>query len=315
MKKHLFIVNPIAGKGRQSFEKTLTLIREFAGELSEENEVYVTKSPEEACAKIKADAVEVENLIVYACGGDGTLNGCINGAVGLSNTAVTNYPCGTGNDFIKTFGKNNFERFRSLAALSRGTAYPMDVISCNDRYGVNICSVGFDARIGADVHKYSKIPFIGGATGYVISLIANTIKGVAEKFRIVSGAGDFNGEYTLACACNGRYYGGGFNPVPEASPFDGQIEYLIVQGVPRRRVAGLVMKYAGGRYRELGNLITHVRGGDMTISAEKEFCVNIDGEIIRTSQARFSVAAGGVNFILPEGLDAQLSQMIISEMA
>ena len=66
---------------------------------------------------------------------------------------------------------------------------------------------------------------------------------------------------------------------------------------------GLVMKYAGGRYRELGDIITHVSGGELTISAEKEFCVNIDGEIIRTECARFGVESGGVRFVLPEGAD------------
>ena len=302
MKKHMFIVNPKAGKGGRRFKKTLALITEFAGAMQEKNEVYITLSAAEADAKIKAESEEFESLIVYACGGDGTLNGCINGAAGLTNVAVTNFPCGTGNDFIKTFGRDNYKRFCDLRSLYRGTAYPMDVISCNERYGVNICSVGFDARIGADVHKYSGIPFIGGATGYVISLITNTFKGVAERFNIITSAGEFEDEYTLACACNGKYYGGGFNPVPEASPFDGEIEYLIIRGVPRRRVAGLVMKYAKGRYRDLGDIVTRVSGGEMTISSEKEFSVNIDGEIMRTSCAKFSVEKGAVNFVLPEGI-------------
>ena len=303
MKKQLFIINPSAGKGGRRLKKTLALIREFAETLPEKNEVYITKSSEEAREKIRSDASEHESLAVYACGGDGTLNSCINAAAGLANTAVTNFPCGTGNDFIKTFGKENFSRFSSLSSLLRGTVYPMDIIKCNGQFGINICSVGFDARIGADVHKYSKIPLIGGAAGYVVSLISNTIKGVAEKFHILSSAGEFDGEYTLVCACNGRYYGGGFNPIPDASPFDGRIDYLLVEGIPRRKVAGLVMKYASGRYRELGGIAARVNGGELTISADKEFCVNIDGEIIMTSRAEFSVQAGGVNFILPEGVD------------
>ena len=44
------------------------------------------------------------DLRVYACGGDGTLNECVNGAALLPNVAVTHFPCGTGNDFIRMFG-------------------------------------------------------------------------------------------------------------------------------------------------------------------------------------------------------------------
>ncbi|MCE6983484.1 lipid kinase, partial [Pseudomonas frederiksbergensis] len=89
---------------------------------------------------------------VYACGGDGTLNECVNGAVGHDNVAVTHFPCGTGNDFIKMFGEEK-DRFFDLSDLVRGEVRPLDVMECCGRYAVNICSVGIDARIGTEVHQ------------------------------------------------------------------------------------------------------------------------------------------------------------------
>ena len=179
--KHLFIVNPVAGK--QKPEDKLRLINEAIDRLpaekrgADEFEIYVTASPMDACGHIKESAKGEKELRVYACGGDGTLNECVNGAAGLPNVAVTHFPCGTGNDFIKMFGKDK-DRFFDLTELINGEVRPIDVIKCNGRYSVNICSMGLDARIGTDVHKYSGMPVIGGAAGYVVSLVVNYVKGI-----------------------------------------------------------------------------------------------------------------------------------------
>jgi len=116
--KHLFIVNPVAG-GKDRREYVAEQAR-LALEGSEDAyEVYVTTAPMDACAKIAAEAASGEELRVYACGGDGTLNECVNGAVGRSNVAVTHFPCGTGNDFIKMFGGGKDALFRPCRPRAR----------------------------------------------------------------------------------------------------------------------------------------------------------------------------------------------------
>ena len=297
--KHLFIINPVAGGKKGRFEETEREIRAFAESLDDPYEIYVTKGPMDAVRKIAEEAETAEMLYVYACGGDGTLNECANGAAKRANVAITHYPCGTGNDFIKTFGRENIERFKNIRSLAGGSVRQLDLIDCNGRYGINICSVGIDARIGGDVHKYSNIPIIGGATGYVVSLIVNVIKGVSQKFIITTEEGRQERKITLICACNGSYYGGGFNPVPDAKPDDGVIEYLIVKAVSRIGVAPVVGKYAKGRYRELERLIEHRRGGDLLIESEDEFIVGIDGETINAKSICFNVVPKGLNFIFP----------------
>ena len=69
----------------------------------------------------------------------------------------------------------------------------MDV---NGRMCVDIASVGIDARIGTDVHKYSKIPLIGGATGYITSLVVNVIKGLGQEMKIEAGDVKAEGKYS-----------------------------------------------------------------------------------------------------------------------
>jgi len=297
--KHLFVINPIAGGTKNRFEDTERAVKEFAETLKDPYEIYITREPMDACRKISEEAEAVDNLRVYACGGDGTLNECANGAANRQNVAVTHYPCGTGNDFLKTFGKENVEMFRDLEALSMGIVREMDLIDCNGRYGINICSVGIDARIGTDVHKYSRIPIIGGKTGYIVSMIINVIKGVTQKFRVTVEDFVVDKKITLACICNGRFYGGGFNPVPDAIPDDGVLDCLIVEPVSRLRVAEIVGRYAKGKFSEFPDVFTHIRSRSMDIECDKEFVVNIDGEAIYTNKISFRLVHRGLNFIFP----------------
>ena len=307
--KHLFIVNPKAGSKKGGRETVEQEILRFAGELDDPYEIYITKGPMDACEKVAAEAEKCDKLYVYACGGDGTLNECANGAAGRANTALTHYPCGTGNDFIRMFGEADTQKFSDLRKLANGTVRAIDLIDCNGRYGINICSVGIDARIGTDVHKYSKIPVIGGATGYIVSLIVNLLKGINCEFTVSTPENTYSGEFALICACNGRFYGGGFNPVPDATPDDGQIEFLIVKGVSRIKLIRIIKKYAKGRYRELADVITHYSGETMQISGGGEFVVNIDGEAIYANNVNLKLVPKGLNFIFPMEMEFFESQI------
>lgn len=298
--KHLFIVNPVAG-GRDSTDMVSARVAQAFSGREGDFEIYTTKAPMDACQKIVYEAAHCEELRVYACGGDGTLNECVCGSAGRENVAVTHFPTGTGNDFIKTFGAESV-RFRNLYELIDGEVHKLDVIDCNGRASINICSVGIDARIGTDVHKYSDVPVIGGATGYVTSLAVNLAKGITDELRVVCGGKLYYGKMSLVCVCNGSYYGGGFHPVPEAKVDDGQLEVLIVKGMSRLKFLTMVGAYSKGRYAEVPNMITHLRSRSIEIESEKEIVVNIDGEALYDKKIRMQIIPGGVNFIVPSKL-------------
>ena len=102
--KHLFIVNPTAGGSDKTAEVRARVEDAFRAR-QEPYELYVTCAPMDAARKIRGEAESGEPLRVYACGGDGTLNEVVCGAAGASNVAVTHWPCGSGNDFIKNFSE------------------------------------------------------------------------------------------------------------------------------------------------------------------------------------------------------------------
>ncbi len=299
--KHLFIVNPAAG-GKNRTEYIKKSVAEILKN-GENFEVYTTRAPLDATAKIKAEAKICQNLRVYAVGGDGTLNECVNGAVGLENVALTVYPVGTGNDFVRTFGLES-EVFSDLKALIFGEIRPIDLIECNGKYSINTCSAGLDARIGKDVHEFSRFPIIGGKMAYKTSVVTNTVKGVSTHMKISMGDEVFDEKITLICACNGSFYGGGYNPVPEARPDDGVLDFLAIGSISRLKLAKLIGKFKEGKYKEIDpKLVHYYRGESIKIEAEKPICLSLDGEISFARIAEFKIVPKALSFIFPEGMN------------
>lgn len=298
--KHLFIVNPIAG-GRDHTEEVRAKVETAFATREGEYEIYVTRAPMDATAKIKAEAATGEELHVYACGGDGTFNECVCGAAELENVALCPFPTGTGNDFCRMFGEES-ELYRELDALLDGTTRKIDLIRVNDRWCSNIASVGIDARIGTDVHKYSHLPIIGGAAGYVVSAAVNMFKGITRNMYIKCGDYYAEGEHTLLCACNGRFYGGGFNPTPEARPDDGELDFIIVRRVSIFTFARLIGKYAKGRADEFTKYVTHLKGTKIEIGFDDEEVINIDGEGIFAKRVTMTLVPSAARLIVPRGM-------------
>ena len=299
--KHLCVVNPVAGRAKP--EEKIRMIHEAAGRRGGlDFEIYVTAAPMDAAEKIRAEAAKGGEVRVYACGGDGTLNECVNGAALQPNVAVTHFPCGTGNDFIRMFGEDR-ARFFDLGELIDGEVRPIDLIRVNGRYAVNICSMGIDARVGTDVHKYSGLPLIGGPAGYVVSLGVNYVKGVKQRMTVSVEGMTCGPELNMVCLCNGRFYGGGFNPTNDARPDDGLMDALIVSGVGRARLPGLVMSYARAKYRALPQYVTFVRTRRLEVECARREVINIDGEAEWAERAVFELVPGALNFLCPRGME------------
>ncbi|MEI3061445.1 MAG: hypothetical protein V8S72_00145 [Oscillospiraceae bacterium] len=104
--------------------------------------------------------------------------------------------------------------------------------------------------IGTNVHNYSKFPLIGGSAAYVVSAVVE-VRGISRHMRITSGDFVADAKHTLVCACNGRFYGGGFNPSLTAMPDDGIMDIFVAKKLNILQFAALIGKYAKGRADEL----------------------------------------------------------------
>ena len=296
---HLFIINPAAGS-RNRTEEYSEVIHKVCRARNLDYEVRVSTAPGE-CTRIAREACQTgQELRIYACGGDGTLNEVAAGAAGFANAAVTVYSGGSGNDFVKIFDEP--KAFFDLNRLMDADEATFDLIRCNDDIALNICSVGLDARIGTDVSNYKRIPLLTGFRAYAVSTVVNVVRGIAEHYVVEIDGETIDAEQTLLCVCNGRYYGGGFNPMPEADPADGMLDVLLVKKVTRLQVPGVIGKYKAGRYKELQHLARPFHTKKVKIICDKPTPINLDGELRVAKEITMSLAEEKLRFFYPKGL-------------
>ena len=308
--KHLFIINPAAGSRARTKEYSVA-IHEICSARNLDYCIEVSSAPGE-CTRLAREAAKTgEEVRIYACGGDGTLNEVAAGAAGFPNAAVTVFSGGSGNDFVKLF--NEPKAFFDLERLLDAEEAEFDMIRCNGDLALNICSVGLDARIGTDVAAYKRIPLLTGFRAYAASTVVNVIRGIAEHYVVQSGGETFDDAYTFVCVCNGRYYGGGFNPVPEADPADGLLDVLLVKKVSRAQVPMIIGKYKDGRYKELPHLVKHMRVKELKIRCDKATPINLDGELRTAQVVDFSVAEEKLRFFYPKGLVWRLKESVLTK--
>ena len=296
---HLFIINPAAGSRNRTDEYSETIHR-ICRARKLRYEIRVSTAPGE-CIRIAREAAATgEEMRVYACGGDGTLNEVVRGVVGYPNAAVTVFSGGSGNDFAKLFDEP--QAFFDLNRLMDADEATFDLIRCNDSYALNICSVGLDARIGTDVSNYKRLPLLHGFRAYAASTVVNVVKGISEHYVVEVNGETIDSRFTFVCVCNGRFYGGGFNPVPEADPTDGKLDVLLVDHLPRTQVPLVIGKYKDGRYKELSHVARYLQTDSITIRCDAPVSVNVDGEVLTAQTVTMSVAPEKVRFFYPKGL-------------
>ena len=304
---HLFIINPAAGS-RDRSEQYRDQIEALCKPRGLSYRIEISAAPGD-CFRIARQAADSgEEYRIYACGGDGTLNEVAAAAAGYDNVAVAVFSSGSGNDFTKLF--SDPEAFRDPERLLDAREVTFDMIRCDEDLSLNICSVGLDARIGTDVSNYKRLPLLSGFRAYAASTVVNVIRGIAEHYVVEVNGEVVDDEHTFVCICNGRYYGGGFNPVPEADPTDGLLDVLLVKKVSRLQVLKIIRKYKSGRYRELKDLVRHYQTKELTILCDKPTPVNLDGELRTAQEVRMTVAQEKLRFFYPKDLTWQAAEPV-----
>ena len=298
--KHVFIVNPAAGK----FDRTegyRAMIDAAFQPRGLTYELLVSKAPGDCRSLARQAAESGEEVRIYACGGDGTLNEVVNGVVGFDNAAVTHFPGGSGNDSIKVF--SNPAAFASIDRLLNAEEARFDLIRCNDTYALNVLSIGFDARVGTDIARFKRLPLVSGKGAYILSIFSNMLHGLTAEYTVTLDTGEvLSGRKTMICVCNGRWYGGSFNPIQDSEPDDGILDVLVVEKVNLLQVAAVVGDYQKGRYQDHPDLIRRYPCRSLRIACAKESVVNVDGEAVYTTDASIEVVPQAVRFFYPKGL-------------
>jgi len=293
---HLFIINPIAGKGKTL--KIIPTIEKIFKERKEKFIIEVTKYIGHA-TEIAEKYSNEQDYRIYSVGGDGTLNEVLNGMVN-TNSSLAVIPSGSGNDFIKNIFKYNkkIPLEYILNKTINGKEEKIDLGKVNNRYFLNIASVGFDAEVAYNSIKFKKLPLINGAAAYIFGLLLTVFKYKNYNLNIEIDKISIKLNSLLVAVANGRYYGGGINVAPKANIKDGFFDICLIKKVGRLKILELFPKVINGTHETIKE-VSFKNGKAVHIISKEDLAFNIDGEIIRGKEAKFQIIKHGVQIVIP----------------
>ncbi len=309
--KHIFIINPAAGRG-DSLERLDSDIKlafeKYEGECVYEIYRSASVGDAERYVKERCEAEKDEKLRFYACGGDGTVNEVFCGTAYAENAEVAIIPIGTGNDFIKNFG--SAELFMDISAQIEGSAALLDGVRINDRYSVNLANMGFDCAVVERVQRIKRRPMIPSKLAYIagVAIEFARMPGVKLKSFVVDGKKVKEDELLLCAFANGGFYGGGFYCAPLARTDDGIIDLCFVRRISRLQFATMISQYKNGTYLESKRIMKYAeyhKCKSASIDFDGEVSVCIDGEITKLSHIDIEVCPGIFRLSLPKGISVK----------
>lgn len=297
--KHIFIVNPAAGKGQAATRIIPQIEAYFQAHPEIPFEIYVTKAKGDGRAYAESAAKTGEPIRFYACGGDGTLYEVVNGAYKYPNVSVGILPLGSGNDFARIFGGS--DKLLDIGAQVHAGTRKFDLIDAGAHVAINQCSMGLDAEVCAKQAYFKKLPGVGGEFAYTMSLFYCLFRRLNSEFKIiVDDEKVVEGKMLFALCANSRWYGGGYKGAPKAVPDDGKLDFILVRKtVGRLKLAGLVGKYKRGEHLSW-DFTEFVRGKKLQILSTNPAAVNVDGECEYVTESTFRILPAALDVIMPD---------------
>ncbi len=309
--KHIFVVNPAAGKGIESSP----LIEKITGAClaaEVDYEIYITKDRNDVTSFVKGKVKEKpkdEIYRFYSCGGDGTLGEVVSGVVNenihgaIPGVQVTCIPTGTGNDFIRNFMFPEF--FSDITKQLLGDPITIDCFAFNDVYGINMFNVGFDCDVALTTQKIKKYKFMPKSLAYTLSVFTTMLGNPGQYLRIIGSDNSTVVKNFLLCSvANGAFCGGGFNSAPDSCLDDGLLDIIVVDKVSKLQLMKLVHHLRKGTHikTRLGKrVILSLKDTKIKFLFKEPTEVCVDGERYSVKEADFHIVPLSVNFSVPVG--------------
>lgn len=311
--KHFFIINPYAGPTDTTREVKAKL-QAFEEWAELDWETYVTRGPGDATYYTQQLCEEFGNdeIRIYACGGDGTLNEVLSGIIGHPNVQLACYPSGSGNDYLKYYGAKS--DFRDIDRLIEGEPHPVDVMkvtvgkgpNADVRYCINVVDIGLDAFVAQTMINVKRKPIIGGSNAYYTGVVKAALANRRNYYKITVDGEVVNDENLMMCTlCNGRYVGGGYMCAPLSKNDDGLIDIYKFKPISILHFMSLQNIYRKGEHVDhpkFRPIMDFYQGTDVVLECKKPMPLAVDGEMLLSDYYHIELLHNAFDFIVPKGL-------------
>ncbi|MDD2505470.1 MAG: diacylglycerol kinase family lipid kinase [Bacilli bacterium] len=275
--KYIFIINPVSGNKNHS--QIIRNIHDYMEDNELEYEIFFTEYQNHA-TEIALNYAKEKKVIIYSVGGDGTLNEIVNG-LAKSKVKLGVIPAGSGNDF-----------YRSLETLKRKNI-KIDLGLVNDKYFINIASIGIDAEVSKNAEIFKKLKFPKKSI-YDFSILYTFLKFKYQNINISYNNKSFNTQKLIVAICNGKYYGGGYKIAPLASFDDNYFDVYFAEKTSKLKIPELINMLKKSEH-EKSSLVRKERLKSITIYSDKNIICSYDGEYFMSKKLEFKLIKNVIN--------------------
>ena len=292
--KHVFVVNPFAGK--KDSEVFIPVIEEYFRDKAEPYEIVKTEGVGDATEIAKRYRKE-DDACIYALGGDGTAFEVLNGLNDGVRMAVI--PNGTGNDFYRMISSQKEDIKQVLFDTIEGKNVAVDYGIANNRKYLNSSSMGIDADINELANQIGKKYPIPKSLVYIVAAIRKVLKPNPHFYTIRMGDKVIQQKALLVAVMNGRNYGGGFTPTPMADLQDGLFDVVIANDMKLSRIFVLLPKYMKGTHVGLPE-VAFYQASEVTLDSDEPVLYGCDGEPILERHIEYKLVKNGLLLRVPK---------------
>lgn len=285
------IVNPAAGRGgcaRLWPGIEARLERQLNG-----FDVAMTARPGDEIG-LARDALQQGYDHFVAVGGDGTVNGVLNGVMAdgaLANpaTVLSVVPAGTANELARELGFHA-DIDGAIAAAGGGRLRTMDLLAADcagldgtpvRHYGYLAISWGGAAEISHRTSTSRYLKKLGGRFSYymVTLIVTLTYPNQTCRLAVDDGAPDDVLHYS-GLICNTAVLGGGMRLAPGADSADGIADLVLFRDIPRREMLLQKPSWLFEGHHIEHDKVDLIRGRHFAVTGPAEELIDADGETI-----------------------------------
>jgi YegS/Rv2252/BmrU family lipid kinase len=296
----VFLVNPASDNGATG-KRWPELAHRAAG-LGLNGETLFSKRPGHLI-ELARQAVDGGATLVVAIGGDGTLNEVVNG-IATRDVDLATIPLGTGMDFVRTYGiPTKFDD--AVRVALGGTARTIDAGRVSyrtwagdpaERWFANVGSVGMSGAVAQRANGMSKA--LGGKLTFFYALTRVFLEWQNTEVTVRLDDGERHGRMHDVVVANGLWHGGGMMLAPGAEPDDGLFDVVLIGDIGKVDFITTAPKIYKGKH-VLHPKVEVVRSRVVEVDAPERLPIEVEGEQVGTTPARFEVVPGALRVRVP----------------
>jgi diacylglycerol kinase (ATP) len=287
MSETVVIINPASGPGWGGIEERTqyrtSLARRTLERLGVPHRIQLTRERDHA-ASLAREAVAAKAPLVFAWGGDGTMNE-IASELAFSPTALAMIPGGSGNGFARGLGFSLNPR-RAIEQAVRGKERVIDAGEIGGRLFFNVAGIGFDAHVA---RVFNERGLKRGFLAYITTSFIQLLRYRPKSYRLKIAGETVQRDALMVVVANSPQYGNGAQVAPHARPDDGHLDLVVLPpGTPlmnmwraRRLFDGKLPRIPGVLLRAIETMRISNGAANGVVAANGALWFHADGEVVK----------------------------------